>query len=428
MSFFRAASASIDVTPHRAVPLCGAGFPDQPFETVHDPLEWNAVLFDDGDQVKVFISGDFLSIGADIRNFIDEKLSPIPPENIICAASHNHFAPAIDPLIPVLGQRDDDYFSYCRTNLDTLLDELMSADRKQVLISSSTVKSDTAINRRRAVFGLQYRNTFPYPTYGYYRLPNEDGYIDKELHAIVVREADNDNNILSVIWSFACHPTCFPHDRQVSADFPGHVRKLLREKTGRETPILFLQGFCGNLRPRLYDRRTRLLSRIKRAIYGDVFGPASEPEWNDWLDQIGADVLLAYSDALKQTPISKPNFKAIRATLPISTLQDQMVKRPDLTVQHVQLHDDLSFFALSTEPMSEFVGWVKDIAEQKHVIPIGYLDHVFGYLPTSEIVKQGGYEAHEFRHNYSLPGSFRDDIDDILRPLFTKVLTESKIG
>ena len=51
-----------------------------------------------------------------------------------------------------------------------------------------------------------------------------------------------------MLWNFACHPVMYHSPMNVSAHFPGDVRKELREILS-DIPVVFLQGFSGDIRP-----------------------------------------------------------------------------------------------------------------------------------------------------------------------------------
>jgi hypothetical protein len=57
---------------------------------------------------------------------------------------------------------------------------------------------------------------------------------------------------------------------------------------------------------------------------------------------------------------------------------------------------------------------LKRLRAPASVIPVGCVGDVFGYLPTSEMVPQGGYEAQGFLPRFGLGGSFTSDVGAIV--------------
>lgn len=45
------------------------------------------------------------------------------------------------------------------------------------------------------------------------------------------------------------------------------------------------------------------------------------------------------------------------------------------------------------------------------MIAVGYVDSVLGYLPTSRVLAEGGYEAGEFCSALGLQGEFHPDVE-----------------
>ena len=52
---------------------------------------------------------------------------------------------------------------------------------------------------------------------------------------------------MAVMVSYAAHPTNFYGKAMVSADFPGVMRDVLQGVLGKDVPMLYLQGACGNI-------------------------------------------------------------------------------------------------------------------------------------------------------------------------------------
>jgi hypothetical protein len=45
-------------------------------------------------------------------------------------------------------------------------------------------------------------------------------------------------------------------------------------------------------------------------------------------------------------------------------------------------------------------------------IPVGYIDEVYGYLPTARMLHEGGYEASWFLQPFALEGPMNPRIED----------------
>ena len=65
--------------------------------------------------------------------------------------------------------------------------------------------------------------------------------------------------------------------------------------------------------------------------------------------------------------------------------------------------------ALSAEVVAEYTQFFKDKFPNKTVIPVGYINTPFGYLPTQKILREGGYEAIDHFDSFSIIGNFNKD-------------------
>src|SRR5260370_7860590 len=93
----------------------------------------------------------------------------------------------------------------------------------------------------------------------------------------------------AIIWNYACHPTDFPEFLQVSPEFPGIVRSRLRSEFG-DIPILFLQGFAGDVRPPFSGRSTGIMGVLRRDLVGPQFRKPPHPQWEEWSHSLPTSV------------------------------------------------------------------------------------------------------------------------------------------
>jgi hypothetical protein len=76
-------------------------------------------------------------------------------------------------------------------------------------------------------------------------------------------------------------------------------------------------------------------------------------------------------------------------------------------------------FGVSAELVVSYVERLRRLRASAVTIPVGCLDGVPGYIPTSEMVPQGGYEAATFMPLFGVRGRYRRDVSSIVeRELF----------
>lgn len=396
-------AAKANISPQEPIPLAGFGAERQsPFTRIADPLEANALVIEDGETQIVLLSLDTLSVG----RRIDAMARDLFGAGCVTLASHTHFAPSLDSDLPALGPVDFEYLEYVETQLIALKAQLCAAAPRPAMLALAQTSAPYAINRRRKARGVNGR-------VGIHMLPNPQGRRDDTAYVVSAVDAEN-GAILGLLWSFACHPVSFFDDSAVSSDFCGVVRNALRTRHGSGLPCVFAQGFCGDIRPPAYEMglwtpRNILRFVVKTALQGKCFGVFSEPGWRDWSNRLATTVV----EAPFTSPRNVSQVDINRAGLSLADLHRAPVpdfrKRVGLEVARIQLDEILDIFALSGEPVTGIADLLPKADRPR--IAAGYMGHMFGYLPTSKILAEGGYEADGFRPGFSLPGRYRDDID-----------------
>src|SRR5215469_7493365 len=110
--------------------------------------------------------------------------------------------------------------------------------------------------------------------------PNVAG--ERDEGARVLKFVDPSGRPLAIVWNYACHASDFFDSLRISAAFPGQVRKRLRSELGA-IPVLFLQGFSGDVRPPFPGLSPDIRSLAKRVLRGPQFKNApSQREWEAW--------------------------------------------------------------------------------------------------------------------------------------------------
>ena len=92
-----------------------------------------------------------------------------------------------------------------------------------------------------------------------------------------------------------------------------------------------------------------------------------------------------------------------------------MLKKPERSVpfpiQVVRLDSDLLLFALGGEDVVEYALRARrEFAG--NVIVAGYSNDVMAYIPTKQIIAEGGYEPVDSMAAYGHPGPFIDDVEE----------------
>jgi hypothetical protein len=405
----KAWAKTVVVNPDRLVPLAGFESRNQVFSKVADDLEINVCVLEGADRTVALLTFDSLSVGQKVSEHAEKAFGKFGAA-AVSVASHSHFAPALDERLPNLGIVDETYSTKICEVIDQLAMSYALEGTTPVEIFQGHSSKNFGINRRKKALGPGFR-------YGTQRLPNPHGNSGDGLSAIDVRTLQGET--IAKFWRCSCHPVSFYNSTEVSADFVGVVRRKMRISKP-SIPVLFFQGFSGDIRPPSVSKDRSLLSHVRRLLQGDFFGEMSEEEWRNWANAIADTV----ESCICNEPVTGDNLTVRTTELPLAMLQggpaERFGDRPGLEITSVRLGTNLQFVFLSAEPVAE---WSAQFPRTDGVTTwhIGYASHVFGYLPTARMLREGGYEVDGFRPAFSLPGQYVDDIDKIIREAFNRV-------
>jgi len=242
--------------------------------------------------------------------------------------------------------------------------------------------------------------------------PEPDGATDERATVILLRRTDNDT-VMAAIWHYACHATAVVPPNAVSADFPGAVRRALRRQLG-DVPCVFVQGFCGDISPKIMRAPSPLSSRLRSLmrlpITGPTFPSSTPDDYIRWSEGLAAAVVRIAQSRMDRPPATGSLATGLADVALSSLFQGRTPDKP-LTVQTLRL-GAIELMALSAEVTMEW----QPILESK-VPPrdgtlrlyAGYLGTLYGYLPTPDQIRQGGYEVTGFQHLFGLSGRFDAD-------------------
>jgi hypothetical protein len=352
-------------------------------------------------------------VGSELQNIILAKLQQLRfrPDEVILLASHTHNAPATDQACEPLGMPDDDFVNDVAGAVVSLVRKIEQQQASEISLEIFQGRLSHSINRRRY---------WPFPTIGRMHgfqwtsvtfSPNPSGPTDEAATIALLRKADGQP--LGIIWHYTCHPTAVIPADVISSDYPGAVRQALRARFG-EIPCIFVQGFCGDIRPdirpseRKIGWRERLQRFIRIVAFGNLFPNLSAEDWKRWSRSLAASVCdIAQGDPVKT--LLGTSLQTGSASIPLDSFFVGLTPPKKLAAQIVRIGEEFEIVALSAEPT---VGW-EGILDEAFPVPsgrirlyAGYLGALFGYLPTATQVLQGGYEVVGFQPFFSLSGKF----------------------
>lgn len=409
------ASAGVTSIPLSTTSSLAGRKGQQNWSAIHDELEVNAIALHTPTAQALLVSFDLLYVGQLVRRAVEEAVPGLEPAYLLAAASHTHSAPAADPTKPGLGEVNPKVLDEVAGTAAGVAASLMAKEPTPVVIHAAQRTLDHAINRRLRRWRLR-RN-------GVSRqirmAPNVKGPLDETVTLIRVDSAEGP---LAVLWHYACHPTAFPPEPLVSADFPGVVRAAIREELGMaELPVVFLQGFSGDIRPRILQQANDPKSTVRRFLEGPLFARTDMETFKSWSQSMADQVTQLLGKP--GTPI-QPYLAAARYCTPaceFATPADESQTLPDVSFQRLDL-GSIRITGCSGELVTDYAAHLHALTESDVILlPTGCIDHVLGYFPTSKMLTEGGYEAGGFCSSFDLK-NLRPDLEEKVLDGFRRVV------
>lgn len=405
-------AGNIDITPQSPVPLSGFAERSGVYSTVHDNLEINLIVLKDGTRVVLLYSFDTLFVPEEFVTLVLNKYGKeygFKEEDIWMVASHTHFAPSLDKEKPGLGQVDDAYYKEVTEKLQTLTEQVLTAQPKDVIVKYGHTKSKLNVNRRKKLWRL--KGLWPHKKVLLY--PDYHGVKDDSVH--LVELVNQDGGTEAVLWNYACHPVGFTHRTRVTAEYIGLLRGFMRdERNTSQLPVVFFQGFAGNIKA---DVTAVTHTRFKDEIgYFFQFRPKhtrfpSTEYYLEWVELLWQELKQALDSA---TESEIDILIASKADIPLGAVIGNY-KNKMIHFRRLSMSDTIEFIGISGEVFAEYKDILPMFANVKHTVNTGYLAGTRIYLPTDKNVKEGGYEVNMFQKRFDIKGHFHEGLDDTIK-------------
>ena len=399
----RAAAICVDITPDRSLELGGSWSRRGPVCStgVDEALEANLLLLEGSDKRVILLSVDTLMAGPDLANDLAQRVAKSGrPVQAFALATHTHTAPMLDRSKPRLGQFDRNYYQEVLARLALAVESASRRLAPQLAVSTAFRDVEGSVGRRHPIcrpvlHGRRVKLS------GVLMGPNSSAWPAPACRVAVLKEAHGP--IVCVLVSWACHPSDRPA-RRVSPDYVGLVRRAIRSRLG-DHPVLFFQGFSGDVRGFIPTRRT-LRRSARRLVRGPVFMIPTMSEWEGWAGGVATQIAAVAAQAAESPCQLAQSLHTGEASVPLSTLLGAR-DHGSCRACSLGIVGGLELFMMTAEVSAEYACAVERVGAW----PIGVLDDVFGYFPADSQIPHGGYEVDQFRQCFGIKGRFTGNND-----------------
>ena len=428
------------ITPEFPVLQCGFAARNKKSEGVHDDTYASVVIMQENETVVIItldvVYGD-KSFAYGIKTSIKEKFD-IPSQNIIISYTHTHSSVALTgeditkrnrrPYSLAANKfffygewkniddsKDVAYYQYIKEQIITLMDQGIS----------NLTEGSIHINKSNSKFGISRR--LPVNGKIEFRPFDNDDVMDTDL--FLLKLTDSKGTVKGIIYNYACHPTSVGSDNYlISADFPGEVRTQLKE-IYPNTEVVFLQGCGADIKPRFgavdgYFKSANF-SRLKNGCknfvkeISTIINSGIWKEINLNLKTAEKEFLLytnkkdkSFFEAIYNNP-DEAEYRRESALASIENIDNNNISETlPFYINAIYLDNTTCLLALENEVVSDIGKLIKAFSNDDLIV-LGYSNSVCCYIPTEDIIKNGGYEG----ENYMiarLAGPFVPEIESII--------------
>jgi neutral ceramidase len=245
------------------------------------------------------------------------------------------------------------------------------------------------------------------------------GVVDQDVPVLTVRAPHGD--LRAVVFGYACHATAAPADYQIGGDWPGHAQAGLESQFGGAT-ALFVNGCGADCDPA--PRSTLEAPKM----HGDVMALAVSQVARRQMRPVRGPLTTAfdYVDIPFQQPPSREELESrlktetgmrarhARLLLGVLDREGKIYDRYPYPVQVWRFGSGLTLIALGGETVVDYSLRFKAEYGWDSTWVAGYSNEVMGYIASSRVLKEGGYEGGGAMVNYGRPGPLGETVEEVI--------------
>ena len=225
----------------------------------HTPLYASAWAVEAGENSFIWVSCDIARFAESDADVIRKEISGrtgVPFAHILISATHAHNGPTARPSIsPYFPQGDLSYFEKFGARIAEAGVQAWQ-NLGEAYLSYGHMMEPKCVHNRRYLMENGESKMHPGGP-GYPGRLMKEGPEDPELQVIwFMKEPELDikksEKPLAIIVNYSTHPSEMYSQNVMSADYPGVLRRNLKAVYG-DIPVLFFQGYSGNLTPRDHE-------------------------------------------------------------------------------------------------------------------------------------------------------------------------------
>jgi len=409
---WKAGGSSVKITPAEAMPMAGFASRTHSSEgTLHDIWAKALLIEDSKGKRAVMISSDLLGFPKVMSDPIRDRIKAqygLGRDQILLNSSHTHSGPVIGDALTDVYLLDNQQVASVKKYSKILEDQIVILvgdaikNMEPVELFSQNGVTRFQVNRRNNNANLLTQLT---------ELQGPNDFAVPVLKAVTAK-----GDLKAIAFGYACHPTVLS-GYDWSGDYPGYAQIEL-EKDHPGTTALFFQSSGADQNP--LPRHTAPLAKQ----YGRELAAAVDRVLEEDMRKLPSILITSYSELdlpLATSPTEAELTKIVNTSAvpyqkrwaerflnKIKAGEKLMTSYP-YPVQ-VWSIGNLPLVSLGGELLVEYGIKIKQMLGEDTFV-YGYSNDVMSYVPSSTVLKEGGYEGESAHTVYGLPSKWQVGVE-----------------
>ncbi|MHA8068858.1 neutral/alkaline non-lysosomal ceramidase N-terminal domain-containing protein [Aquirufa ecclesiirivi] len=404
--------AKKSITPSPPIWLTGYASRTTPATGVVHDLWAKAIYLESSPKEKaIIISTDLLGLSREVHHGIVQQLAStygLSEKQIIINSSHTHSGPMIWPALSGIADyhlEDQRAVSTYTLGLINKLVELAGEsihNKEKMTLSLGHGQVDFAINRRQLAASKIGKILA--------------GPIDHDVPVIQVKNLQG--QVKGILVGYACHNTTVQGDNYlVNGDYAGFAQIEI-EKKYPQAIAMFILGCAGDQNPEprgsvaLAEKHGKKLAETVHQVLQNPLKPIGNSLRYD-AQVVTLDFQKTDINSYQKELVGEDIFKQRRAKLMLEALNKGWnISQYQYPIQALRIGKEFTLVALAGEVVVDYSLRIKREFAQQDIFVAGYSQEVMCYIPSKNVLQEGGYEAESSMIYYGWPGPFADTVED----------------
>ncbi|WDQ18448.1 neutral/alkaline non-lysosomal ceramidase N-terminal domain-containing protein [Rhodopirellula sp. P2] len=424
---FRAGAATSNITPPLGEMIVG-GWKPIPATNVHDELHARCLVLDDGKVQLAIVLCDNVGIPVEVFDLAKQQASDatgLPASNMLLASTHTHSATTARGGLKTATETElTDYQAFVAHRISDGIRRAMANLEPARIGWGKMDEPSEVFNRRWFVTDASLLSN-PFggidqvrmnPPRGSSKLDRPAGPTDPEISFVSVQSPDG--RPIALLANYSLHYVGGVRSGEVSADYFGYFAKFIEEKLGaseQSPPFVGIlsNGTSGDVNNINFSAKSppkygpyEKMQEVAGKVANRVFEAHQQIEFHDWVPLAAEHVtltlkarqptpeMIAYFEQTQDGNDDNPRGGHRREAIYADRIAKIQAGPKEVQIQLQALRiGELGIAAIPFETFTETGLELKDRSPFPDTFTIELANGSFGYLPTPQQHRLGGYET-----------------------------------